>query len=148
MGSNFSEEFLLLICTPCTPAACAHQGCISCAFISTLFCPPQVLPSDWSDQNVCRVIGRPIESCCHSRNISGLQCKLLRKTVSRKQRVQPDTDLNNFLWQQPTNPSTASDLDIFFFHSGTAAEMPDKNIESLLSAALAKVSSTDCATCS
>ena len=64
--------------------------------------------------------------------------------TGRLQPVRPDTDLNNFLWQQPTNPSTASDLDIFFFHSGTAAEMPDKNIESLLSAALAKVSSTDC----
>ena len=120
---------------------CTSGMYILCFHINTIL-PSTGLASDWSDQNVCLMIGRPIQSCCHSssRNIWGLH---RRKTASSKQPIEPDTHLHIFF-----SSFKASDIDIFSYSDSSWTEMPDKNIESLLSAALAKVSSTDCTTCS
>ena len=108
------------------------QGCIFSPFISHTILP-STGPSFWLVRTKCRPHDWPAktESCCHSssRNILHSSTTNQLKTSTSKQPTQPDTSLQSLIW-----------LSSFL----VATKMPDKNIESLLSAALAKVSSTDC----
>ena len=62
---------------------------------SSLFCPPQILASDWSGQSACSVIGRPWRSCCHGSSSRNIQAQTSdSKTTSFKTNQPTDIDIS------------------------------------------------------